>query len=249
MHPKEWVRPPDWEEFLALYHASGEHIIQVTVAPETEGALDFIRRCRRIGIVVAIGHHDASAEVVRAAADAGATVSTHLGNGCANMIARHDNPLWPQLAEDRLHVSLIADGFHLRPEEVRVFHAVKGNDRTLIVSDASRLAGLPPGEYEEESGPVVVTPEGSIRLPSQNVLAGSASLLVKGVGNVMRFTGCSLAEAFQMASRNPARLFGLRDRGEIVPGMRADLVLFKMVEGRVEIQSTMVGGRVVYERP
>jgi N-acetylglucosamine-6-phosphate deacetylase len=247
-HPEEWVRPPDWEEFMAFYRASGEHIIEVTVAPETEGALEFIRRCRKLGIVVAIGHHNASAEVIREAADAGATVSTHLGNGCANTINRHENPLWPQLAEDRLQASLIADGFHLRPEEVKVFHAVKGTERTLIVSDASRLAGMPPGEYERDGATVVVTPEGAVRLPSQNVLAGSASLLVKGVGNVMRFTGCSLAEAFQMTSRNPARLFGLRDRGEIEPGMRADLVFFKMVDGALEIQRTMVRGRTVFSR-
>ena len=95
----------------------------------------------------------------------------------------------------------------------------------------------------------MVTPQGMIRLPSQDVLAGSAALLVKGVGNVMRFTGCSLAEAFHMASRNPARLFGLRDRGEIVPGMRADLVFFEMVDGELEIQRTMLRGRTVYARP
>jgi len=146
-HPEEWVRPPDWEEFMAFYRASAENIIQVTVAPETAGALEFIRKCRQLGIVVAIGHHNAPAEIVRQAADAGASVSTHLGNGCANTIHRHDNPLWPQLAEDRLHASLIADGFHLRPEEV----------------------------YEREGRAVVVTPQGMIRLPSQDVLAGSAA--------------------------------------------------------------------------
>lgn len=248
-HNAAYIKPPSWEEFSRWYEASGRNIIEVTVAPEIEGAIDFIARCRQLGITVALGHHNGTAEVIQQAVDAGASVSTHLGNGCANMIHRHDNPIWPQLAEDRLTASIIVDGFHLRPEEVQTFYKVKGPDRTILVSDVIRLAGLPPGRYEDFDQEVVVTPEGKVMMPAQNVLAGASFLITEGIKNVMAFTQCSLAEAIHMASRNPARLLGLDDRGEISPGKRADLVLFKIEEdGSLDIRQTLVRGEVVYSR-
>ncbi|HPF04388.1 MAG TPA: amidohydrolase family protein, partial [Bacteroidales bacterium] len=127
-HPLRFVRKPDWEEFLQLNKSAGNNIIQVTIAPEMEGALDFISNCTRAGIVVGLGHHNADAQLVKEAVDRGADIATHLGNGCANMINRHINPLWPQLSDDRLMVSIICDGFHLNPEEIRVF--TRSKDRS-----------------------------------------------------------------------------------------------------------------------
>ncbi|TFH01395.1 MAG: N-acetylglucosamine-6-phosphate deacetylase [Calditrichales bacterium] len=245
-HNEEWVRPPDWQEFMDLYRASGNHIIEVTVAPEMEGALSFIEKLRKMDIVVALGHHNGSAEQIQAAIDAGASIATHLGNGCANSIHRHNNPLWPQLADDRLTASLIVDGFHLTRDEVQVFYKVKGPDRTILISDLSSLAGMPPGEYERFGSTVVVHPNGMISLPSQNVLAAASFLITSGVENVMRFTGCTLGDAVHMASRNTARLLNLRDRGEIRVGMRADLVLFTLQDGHINIRNTFVAGKEVY---
>ena len=144
VHPKSHIRQPDWEEFSKWYDAADRKILEVTLAPELEGSIDFIKKCRTKNIVVALGHHNGSAEIVKKAADAGATVSTHLGNGCANHIHRHDNPIWPQLADDRLAASIIVDGFHLRPLEVQVFYKVKGKENTILVSDIVRLAGSAP---------------------------------------------------------------------------------------------------------
>ncbi|MQY64561.1 MAG: amidohydrolase family protein, partial [Calditrichaeota bacterium] len=245
-HHRPWVRPPDWQEFLAVYKATDQKILQVTLAPEIEGAIDFIHHCIDRGIVVGLGHHNAPAEIIKQACDAGATVSTHLGNGCANMIHRHDNPLWPQLADDRLIASIIVDGFHLRPEEVQVFYKVKGPERTVLISDVVKLAGMPPGEYSYDNRDVVLTPEGMIKFPAQNVLAGASLPISTGVGNVMRFTGCSLADAIHMASRNTARLHGLSDRGEIKVGKRADLILFTLKEGALSINKTIIAGKEVY---
>lgn len=245
-HLKQWIRLPDWQEFIEFNKAAGNHILQVSLAPEIEGAFDFIHNCVKQGIVVALAHHNASAEIIKRAIDEGAEIATHLGNGCANMIHRHHNPLWPQLADDRLMASIICDGFHLRPEEVQVFYKVKGPERTVITSDVTSLAGMPPGEYMNRGRKVVLTPEGMIKFPAQNVLAGSASPITKGVGNIMRFTHCSLADAIHMASRNLARLYGLADRGEIKPGKRADLILFTVDKAVLSIKKTIIAGKVVY---
>ena len=246
-HNPKWIRKPDWKEFEAWYEASNGKILEITIAPELEGAIDFIKKCRQKGIVVALGHHNGSAEIIQEAVDAGASVSTHLGNGCANMIHRHDNPLWAQLADDRLTASIIVDGFHLRPEEVRTFYKVKGPENTILVSDVIRLAGMPAGTYRDFGSEVVVTPEGKVMMPSQNVLAGASFLITKGIENMISFTQCSLADAIHMASRNPAGLLGLVDRGEIRPGKRADLVLFNMENNKMKVRKTIVAGTLVYE--
>lgn len=248
-HTREWVRPPNWKEFQEINAAANNKIIEVTLAPEMEGAMEFIAHCAKAGIVVGLGHHNASAAVIQQAVDNGAAISTHLGNGCANVIHRHLNPLWPQLAEDRLMASLIVDGFHLRPEQVRVFYRTKGPGRILLTSDVTKLAGMPPGEYDYEGRKVVLTPQGMARLPEQDVLAGAALPITAGVSNIMRFTGCSLSEAIQMATQNPAQLYGLRDRGEIRVGRRADLILFTLNQGDMQIHQTLLAGKSVYRAP
>lgn len=245
-HNPEWIRPPDWNEFQELNEAAGKRILQVTMAPEIDGAMDFIEKCVQNGIVVGLGHHNASAPAIKEAADRGAMVSTHLGNGCATMIHRHENPLWPQLAEDRLMASIIVDGFHLLPEEVQVIYKVKGSRRLVIVSDVTELAGMPPGEYPWNNDTLVVTPEGMIQYPNQNVLAGASFPLHRGLQKMMEFTGCTLGEAIQMASTNPARLNSLNDRGEMKQDKRADLILFRAGDTGLEIKKTIIAGKEVY---
>lgn len=246
-HLKKWVRLPNWAEFSEYVKAAQHKILMVTVAPEIEGAMPFIEKCAMHGIIVALGHHNAPADVIKQAIDKGAVIATHLGNGCANMIQRHHNPLWPQLADDRLIPSLIVDGYHLTPEEVQVFYKVKGAQRIVLISDALDVAGLPPGEYQRGGRTVLVTP-GVIKYPAQNVLAGAAAPISKDVATMMKFTKCSLADAINMACRNQARIFNLDDRGEIKPGKRADLILFTLEDGNLIIQKTILAGRVVYTK-
>ena len=246
-HPEMFIRLPDLQEFKQYQESANNMIRLITVAPEFDGSIPLIRYCADNDVVVSLGHHNGTAEEITAAVDAGASLVTHLGNGCANMIHRHNNPIWPQLAEDRLSVSIITDGFHLNKEEVQTFYKVKGDELTILVSDAMDLAGLPPGEYTRWGGTVVLTPD-VVKFPAENVLAGAASPISKCVGNMMRFTGCSLESAISMASRNPARLMGLDDIGEIKVGKRADLILFTMEDNNMDINQTIINGDVVYQK-
>ncbi|MEI6139601.1 MAG: amidohydrolase family protein [Mariniphaga sp.] len=247
-HPLKYVRKPDWNEFMQMYEASGKGILTVTVAPEVEGAMEFIRKCTELGIIVALGHHNGTKADVDQAVLNGAKTSTHLGNGCANMINRHANPLWSQLANDQLMASIICDGFHLRDEEIQVFYKAKGLERTIITSDVTNFASLPPGQYKNEDGETIeLTKEGRLWLPVQNVLYGSASPISRGVARIIGITGCSLGQAIRMASTNPAKLYGLNDRGMIAPGKRADLILFTVGENDLNIIKTYVEGELVYE--
>ena len=246
-HSEKYIRLPDWKEFQELRDAAQNNIKLITVAPEMEGAIQFIEKCSQTGVNVALGHHNGTAGDIEKAVLAGASLSTHLGNGCANEINRHNNPIWPQLANDELSISIIADGAHLNKEEVVTFYKVKGTEKTILVSDAVSLAGLPPGEYISDGDTLLLTTE-VVKFPSENVLAGAAQPISRCVGNVMKFTQCSLKEAIQMASTNPARLMGLNDLGEIKTGKRADLILFSIENGNLVIQKTIVAGTLVYSK-
>lgn len=244
-HPAEHVRLADWDEFSEYQERAHQGIKLVTVAPEMEGTIPFIKLSKESGVVVSLAHHNGSPDIIERAVEAGASLSGHLGNGCANEINRHHNPLWPQLSNDGLSISIIADGSHLTKEEVRTFYKVKGAGQTILVSDALSFAGLPPGIYEKDGEIYELTGE-VVKFPSQNVLAGAAMPISRCISNMMKFTACSLEEAIRMASTNPARLLGLDHLGEIKEGLRADLIQFTLEDGAMVIQKTWVNGKVVY---
>ncbi len=246
-HSLKDVRLPDWDEFQKLNEAAEGKIIQVTLAPEVNGAIEFIEKCVGKNIVIALGHHNANADEIKRAVDAGAKTVTHLGNGCANSINRFNNPLWMQLAEDRLMSSLILDSFHLLPELVKVFYRAKGSERVILTSDMTMLAGMPPGKYNWDGKEVVLTPEGVIMLPSENVFAGASLPLITGVGNMMKFTDCGLCKAINMATKNPANLYGFKNIGSIKVGKRADLILFNLDDNKLTINKTIVDGEVKWD--
>tara|TARA_R110002167_G_scaffold163242_1_gene359959 strand:- start:2824 stop:4035 length:1212 start_codon:yes stop_codon:yes gene_type:complete len=246
-HLEKYIKAPNWEEFQDIQKAADNGILLLTLAPELEGAIPFIKKCVASGVTVSLGHHNGTADDVQNAVDAGAKMATHLGNGCANEINRHNNPLWPQLSNDAITASLIADGFHLTREEVRTFYKAKGVGKTILVSDALDLAGLPPGEYTRGERTLLLTHD-VVKLPKENVLAGAASPISKCVGVVMEYTQCSLKDAIQMASTNPAKLFSLNEIGEIEAGKRADLVLFTLHDNRMTIKKTYLKGKLVYSQ-
>jgi N-acetylglucosamine-6-phosphate deacetylase len=225
-HPIQHVRPCDWSEFEALNAASGGRIRLVTLAAEAVRAVEFIQRTVAAGILVAIGHQAADAAQIRAAVDAGARLSTHLGNGASGMLKRHPNFLWDQLAEDRLTASVISDGHHLPDAVLKAFVRAKSPKRIVITCDASGLAGSPPGIYETAFGAFEVVPEGKIVVAGQRtLLAGSAQTTETCVGHMVKAVGVTLGQACDMAGRIPRQLCGF-EAPRLMVGAMAELVCF-----------------------
>ncbi len=240
-HPLGAVRGPDWDEYRELQDASGGRVLLITLAPERPGAIEFIRRAAADGVVIALGHTAANASTIRAAVEAGTTLSTHLGNGIASTLPRHPNPIWDQAAEDGLYASLIADGHHLGPSILKTLVRSKSPARIILVSDASPLAGLPPGRYGEWE----VDPSGKILVAGTPYLAGSNQGIVTGVNNLIRIAGLSPTQAIDTASCHPARQLG-RQLPVIEAGHRANLIRVGVRSrgdrSRFELRSTCVDG-------
>jgi N-acetylglucosamine-6-phosphate deacetylase len=196
-------------------------------------------------LIVVLGHTNASAEQIMKAVENGARLSTHLGNGCANFIHRHLNPIWPQLANNQLTATIIADGQHLLPEEIQVFYKVKGPDNIILTSDIMYLAGMAPGKYTFLGNEVILTEDGKLINPRLNCLAGASFPLKKGVENIMNYVGCSLTRAINMASLNVARIYSLHDRGKLAQGYRADIILFEREGNRMILTQTFLKGKPV----
>ncbi|GIW79918.1 MAG: hypothetical protein KatS3mg105_1725 [Gemmatales bacterium] len=244
-HPKEFVCPPNWDDFRRLQDAAGGRIRLVTLAPEHEGSLSFIEKLTSTGVVVALGHTAASPEQIRDAVRAGARLSTHLGNGAHAVLPRHPNYIWEQLANDALWASLICDGHHLPPAVVRCMLRVKTPARTILTCDASSLAGSPPGKYREWGTDIEVLPIGKIVVSNTHYLAGSWAFTDLCIGNVIEFAGVSLADAIDMATTRPRQLLGLPPR-RLEVGQPADLVLFDWQPGKpLQVRALIAGDEVV----
>lgn len=211
-HPKRYVRPPDLREFDRLQKAAGGRILYVTLSPEWPESPAFIRGLVRRGVLASLGHHNATAAQIARASDAGARMCTHLGNGAAPLMHRHTSPLWPQMADDRLAASFIADGHHLPPPLLKTMLRAKGPSRSILVSDCVYLAGLAPGRYALFDAEAELKSGGKVCLVGTELLAGSATPLVQGVLNAARMTDLTLREAIACATSIPARVLGLPAR-------------------------------------
>lgn len=246
-HPAAHVRSPDWELFQRWQAAASGLIRIVTLSPEWPEAPDFIACCRAAGVIPAIGHTAATPEQIRAAIQAGARLSTHLGNGAHALLPRHPNYLWEQLASDYLWASIIADGFHLPEAVLKVILRIKG-EHVFLVSDATTLSGMPPGNYQTAVGDqVFLSPLGRINLAGDpRLLAGSAVPLVGGVAHLATTGLASLADAWSLASTRPAAFIDLPVAAGLVPGAPADLVSFHWDGSNIGISSTYKAGQEVF---
>jgi len=247
-HPLDQVRAADWDEFSRLQELSGNRIRLITLAPEVDNAIPFIKKAVASGVVVSIGHTAAEPEQIIEAVDAGARLSTHLGNGAHGTLRRHPNYIWEQLGEPRLMASIITDGHHLPASVVRTIIKTKGVEDTIITCDASGLAGLPPGIYDEGSVKMEVLEDGPIVIAGQRqLLAGSGLETDSCVTTAIDMAGITLQEALDMAGLNPARLLGF-EQIRLEVGSRADLILFHYdgPGSRFNLQTTLSCGTVKY---
>jgi N-acetylglucosamine-6-phosphate deacetylase len=214
-HARAHVRAAELDDFKRRQDAADGTIRLVTVAPESPGAIALVERLVAGGLRVAIGHTAASGTQIQAAVAAGATLSTHLGNGCAGMLPRHPNVIWEQLGEDRLLASFIVDGHHLPPATVRSMVRAKTPARTILVTDAMAAAGMPPGVYTIGGQKVELDASGRVAAPGASNLAGSALTLSAAVGHAVRFTGLPLDDVVEMASGRPAGYLGIPPAGRV----------------------------------
>lgn len=233
--PTAFAQPADLARSLADDPAAWRMVRVVTLAPELEGALDLVRQLSAAGIVVSVGHTDASMETAAAAYANGARSTTHLFNGMPPLRARDPGPVGAALAVATF-VELITDGIHVHPGLLSPLARAIGEERLVLVSDALPLAGsrlrrIPtPGSWATIVEGRAVHPDGT--------LAGSRLLLDGMVTGAVRH-GIPLAVALRAVTENPARLLGLADRGRLEPGYRADLVV---VSGAGRLRRVLVPG-------
>jgi N-acetylglucosamine-6-phosphate deacetylase len=225
-HPLAHVRPCTLAEYHCWQRASGGLVRLITVAPECPGVLSVLPQIAADGVCVAIGHSAATAQQIHEAAAQGARLSTHLGNGCAGMVPRHDNVFWPQLADDLLTASVIADGWHIPTDLLNCIYRCKSASRVVLTSDVSGFGGCSPGRYTTPAVDVEVLDDGRIVVAGQRqFLAGSGASTMDCVQQFHRSTGVSMQQTWDLATTNPRQLLGL-PCPEIAEGAVASLTLF-----------------------
>jgi len=222
-HDPALLATPDDQSVGRLLEATRDHLRMITIAPELPGAPEAIRRFVSAGVVVAIGHTDATYDQARAALDAGAAVGTHLFNAMRGLHHREPGPVAALLEHPDAYVELIADGVHVHPAMVGLAAAAKPQ-HTVLVTDAMSAAAAEDGDYQLGSL-VVEVRDGVARLPGGGAIAGSTATMAATVEHAVRRAGLSLEDAVRAATATPAALHGLTRVGTLRPGVDADLVV------------------------
>ncbi len=242
-HPLAHVRDVSAKLWRGWQRAADGRIVLVTVAPEVKGAVAFIRQLRSEKVLPALAHTMATAEDVARACDAGALMSTHLGNGCPQLMHRHRNPVLAQLSEDRLAATIIPDGAHLPPEIVRLWLRVKGAERIVLVTDAMSAAGAPSGRYTIGDLVIEIGSDRIPRQPGSPNLAGAAITMSEAVERYVAMTGVPLAEAWDAGS---SRAWDLLRRAGSVKRVPESTVLARWRGGKFGVLATLRGKRVLW---
>jgi len=240
--PEEFIREPDPNKYR-LWFETG-FVKLMTVAPEVKGALALIEAGQALGVEFAAGHTVASYEEMKASIDHGLRQATHLFNGMEPLHHRRPGVVGAALTDPRLYAQLIADGIHVHPAVVKLVFDLKKKDRTILITDAIRAAGLGDGKYDL-LGQEVHVRNGKARIASGS-LAGSVLTMDQALRNVIAFCELSVKDAVYAATFSPAESLHLESkRGQLRPGSRADLVIF---DQDLAVVKTIISGNIVYER-
>ena len=239
------LRPPDMIEFREYLRAASGRLRLMTLAPELPGASAVIAEAVQAGIVVALGHSDATYDEAKSAFALGVRHVTHCFNAMRPFHQREPGCVGAALDSPDVTVELIADGVHVHPAAMAMLLRLKGVDRTVLVSDGIPLAGLGDGSFELQGARVEV--KDGVARRGDGTLAGGAMPLDVTVRNVVASLPVTPTEATQMATLNAASVIGLAERkGKVAPGYDADLVVLSR---DLDVEMTFVAGRLVYERP
>jgi N-acetylglucosamine-6-phosphate deacetylase len=248
-HPLEHIRPPSIAEFNRWQEVADGNIRLVTISPEWDETPAYIAEIVRQGVVASVGHTKATSDQIKAAVDAGATMSTHLGNAAHASLHKTQNYIFDQLAEERLTASFIVDGIHIPRAFLHSAVRAKGLERSVLVTDAVMPAMCQPGPYNLGQIEVELRADGSVVLRGGDRLAGSALRMDHAIGNAVNLGAVSLSQALAMATTNAARVGRIagRRRG-LVPGEKADLVRFSWDPANysLDVIETIVAGNSVY---
>jgi N-acetylglucosamine-6-phosphate deacetylase len=236
----EFVRPVDLELMERLYSAGQGHITNMTVAPEIKGMRELALYCIKRGIVLQAGHTDATYENMLEGMQAGILHSTHFFNAMSRLHHRDPGAVGAILIHSELSCEIIADGHHVHPDLIKLLMRDKPVSKVVLVTDSLKPTeqhNCPLFANREE----VELREGVFMRKKDDVIAGSALTMIKGLENIVSW-GIPVENAIEMAASNPARILGLGKRGLLVPGYEADLVVF----GRdFRVLASIVGGRFV----
>ncbi len=237
VHPAKWILRPSLEILAQLLkEARGTGLI-LTLAPELPGALELIAAARKAGLVVSLGHTDATYEQAHAAIEAGASHAAHVFNAMRPFSHRGTGVIGAVLTSPKVSAELIADGVHVDEAAMRMLVGIKTPERVILVSDGISATGMPDGKYQ--LGLFEVKVSGGVARNAEGKLAGSTLTLDRALRNMVAL-GVPFASALRMVTANPARQIGLGARkGVLAPGADADLVF---LDDKLEVSGVMTRG-------
>ena len=241
--PKEFIIKPDLDLFNKWQEMSGNNIKTITMAPEHDPDGHFIQALNEAGVVVSAGHTNAGFADMEQALKQGVRQLTHLCNAMNGIHHRDVGAIGAAFLLEGLAGELIADGIHVSKEMLQLIFDQMGSERIILITDAMRAKGLPPGDYELGGQPVIVNEDRAVL--EDGTLAGSILKMRDGVRKMLSLDGVELRDVIQMAAVNPAKQIGLFDRkGSIEKGKDADVLI---VDEQINIKYTICRGAISYK--